>query len=51
MTLPEFINVENLSESRICLKVAQVALIRAFAIYSASKLFSYNDNHGTVEAL
>ena len=51
MTLPDFINVKNFSESKEYLKEAQVALIRAFAIYSASKLFTYNDNHGTVEAL
>jgi len=51
MTLPHFINVKNFSESKEYLKEAQVALIRAYAIYIASKLFSYNDNHGTVEAL
>jgi HEPN domain-containing protein len=51
MTLPYFINVKNFSESKEYLKEAQVALIRAYAIYIASKLFRYNDNHGTVEAL
>lgn len=51
MTLPHFINVENFTESKKYLKEAQIALIRAYAIYFASTMFSYNDNHGTVEAL